>query len=580
MSANDERARSGGTTAAARVWLAILLPTIPALILEIVLVSSDLGSSSSLHFWSFVSAIAIPVSLFFSYRLLAAGLLKPILRIKETFEDIKNRHGDISVSLPAGDGDEIGRLGAAYNDFSHALKQMIAQSRQRSVNVSLGAAQLQSIINRVRQATDSQSKEASQVFQASQEATQAINEIAGHTQHIAQRNEHNLQEINTSSEELSRIQEQVKAIGEEVSRFQEVVDRLSTNSENVVSVLAMVRGFSEQTNLLALNASIEAARAGEAGRGFAVVADEVRNLSLKVSNATQQIDSSVAEMTTLVESTREGSQHIMNHVRDTDSFISITHGKFSELLKDFTALNGQLSEISAAVEELSYTNGATHENISSINRLSDNIRNEIEVSVRHSQSLEGASEELQVLLSNFRIGYGGFENIIGTARSWATEVQQQLQMLADSGHDLFDHNYRRTNPNQLPEKYDTRYVDAYERALQPLFDRFIQDRPEFMIASAFDINGYLPAHNSKISRPLTGDFETDNQLSRHRRIYDANRAEKRRASNTAPFLLQTFIRDTGEILNSVSVPLYVSDRHWGNFCTAFLPDQLLDVEQE
>ncbi|GGB84152.1 methyl-accepting chemotaxis protein [Marinobacterium zhoushanense] len=588
MAASEtEKSISSPSHTRTKLFLMLLLPSLPglALLALIIYLSVEAGPGtepqlSTLIPASLVIAALIPLSLILSYTLLNRSFLRRVFEIKQTFEEIKNRQGDISASLPVKGEDEIGRLGMAYNDFAQSLKRMIAQSRQRSVNVSLGAAQLQSIIQRVHRAAEQQSSQASLVFQASEEATQAINEIASHTQMIAQRNEHNLQEINASNGELSRIQDQVTAIGEEVSRFQQIVARLSENSGEVIDVLAMVQGFSEQTNLLALNASIEAARAGEAGRGFAVVADEVRNLSLKVSEATQRIDRSIAEMTSLVESTRTGSNNIMSHVRDTDTFISTTHGKFSELLHDFDALHNQLGEISAAVEQLSYANSATHDNISSINQLSDSIRDEIEISARHSRTLEEATEEMQELLSNFRIGFGGFEDIISTSRNWAREVEQQLQTLAKEGHDLFDHNYRRTNPNQLPEKYDTRYVDAYERALQPLFDRFIEQRPEFMIASAFDINGYLPAHNAKVSRPMTGDFNTDNALSRHRRLYAANRAEKRRATNTAPFLLQTFIRDTGEILNSISVPLYIGGRHWGNFCTGFLPERLLEIDAE
>ncbi|KEA63630.1 putative methyl-accepting chemotaxis protein IV [Marinobacterium lacunae] len=569
---------STGLPTRLKLLLMMSLPCLPALAVLGFALARPSAAASNLLTALLLAAASTLLLVALCYGLVHRTLLGPILRIRETFEAIKDRHGDISANLPVEGPSEIGRLGMAYNDFSDSLKGMIAKSRHSSVNVSLGAAQLQLNINKVQQAALTQSNQASLVFQASEEATQAINEIASHTQLIAQRNEHNLQEINTSNTELSRIRAQVKAIGEEVANFQQIVARLSTNSEQVINVLAMVQGFSEQTNLLALNASIEAARAGDAGRGFAVVADEVRNLSLKVSDATQQIDKSISEMGALVESTRTGSNTIMDHVRDTDTFISHTHGKFSELLNDFDTLNSQLSEISAAVEQLSYANSTTHDNISSINQLADSIRDEIEISARHSQTLEGATEEMQELLSNFRIGFGGFENIIGTARDWAKEVERELQKLADSGHDLFDHHYRRTNPNQLPEKYDTRYVSAYERVMQPLFDRFIQERPEFVIASAFDINGYLPAHNSKVSRPLTGDLDTDNALSRHRRLYNANRAEKRRASNTAPFLLQTFIRDTGEILNSISVPLYVSGRHWGNFCTGFMPEQLLEMK--
>ncbi|WP_051299276.1 methyl-accepting chemotaxis protein [Marinobacterium litorale] len=534
--------------------------------------------SASLDTGTLALLAALPILLLLAFLILNRALIKPLLQVKSTFEEIKNRHGDISASLPTTGSAELARTGEAYNDFSTALKQMIAQSRQRSVKVSLGAAQLQRIISKVQAAADNQSNGARLVFQSSQEATQAINEIAGHTQLIAQRNQHNLEEINNSSRELLRIKEQIQAIEQQVTQFQGTVQKLSANSENIVSVLAMVQGFSEQTNLLALNASIEAARAGEAGRGFAVVADEVRSLSLKVSDATHEIDANINDMTQLVESTRQGSQAIMAHVTETESFIGETHTKFGTMLNDFEQLNNQLGEISAAVEELSYTNGSTHDNISSINELSDNIQEEIEISAGYSQTLESATEEMQELLSHFHIGYGGFEEIISTAKGWANEVEQQLNRMAEEGHNLFDHNYQRINPDQQPEKFATGYAERYEQLLQPMFDRFIHEKPEFIIASAFDINGYLPAHNSKISKPITGDFETDNALSRHRRIYAGNRAEKRRAANTAPFLLQTFIRDTGEILNSISVPLYVSGRHWGNFCTAFAPERLLEID--
>lgn len=501
--------------------------------------------------------------------------LRPIGGMTEVLRAVRERDGDISATLPQYTHDEISSMAESYNDFSDSLKKMIASTRRRSVQVALSATQLQKVINEAHTSAAQQESQALMVFQASQEATSAIDEIAAHTLEISERNGKNLEEVRSSSSEMDRIMHQVQAVGRQISEFQSTVHQLSANSENIMRVLGMVKDFSDQTNLLALNASIEAARAGEAGRGFSVVADEVRSLSLKVSSATSEIDKNVSEMTTLVGNTREGADTIKEYITDTETFIGNTNTQFSNMVVDFEELNGQLSSISAAIDELAYTNRNTHEYVSDITKISEEIKDEMEVSKGHSGDLEKATEETQELLSRFIIGYGGFEEMIQAGRGWAQEAQTMLEDLEKQGTNVFDTHYRRTNDGQLPEKYDTSYVDLYESRMRPMFDRFITERPEFIYAIAVDRNGYAPAHHTKVSEPLTGNFDVDNMKSRNRRIYAGSRAEQRRASHTSPFLLQTFIRDTGEVLNDLSIPLYVNGKHWGSLIMGFEPKHLL-----
>ena len=518
-----------------------------------------------------IALLAGVFSIFFMRHL----FLRPVSAITQVLRQIKEKDGDISVTLPEFTHDEITDMAVSYNQFSDSLKKMIAESRRRSVSVALSATRLQKVLSQASASVSKQEEQAQLVFQSSQEATQAIDEVAGSTLMIGEKNGANMQEVRTSSQELMKVLDQIKSIRELVNSFQGTVAKLSENSTNITHILSMVQDFSDQTNLLALNASIEAARAGDAGRGFAVVADEVRNLSRQVSVATSEIDKNIGEMTSLVESTRTSAVDIQDYVQNTEGFIENTNSQFLKLVDDFEEVNSQLSGISAAIDELSYTNKQSHQHVSEITDIAQEIKHEMDESQKHSSELEVATEETQELLSRFIIGYGGFESMILSGRKWAQQTTQAIQNLADSGHNIFDTQYRRTNDGQLPEKYDLSYTNEFEAQLQPLFDRFISERSEFIYAIAIDKNGYAPAHHAKVSHPITGDFSVDNLKSRHRRIFVGNRAEIRRASHTSPFLLQTFIRDTGEVLNDLSIPIYINGQHWGALIMGFNPETLL-----
>lgn len=63
-----------------------------------------------------------------------------------------------------------------------------------------------------------------------------------------------------------------------------------------------LKGIAKKQTILSLNATIEAARSGEAGVGFAVVAKSMQDLSNQSAGIYTDIETSVAEITNLINS--------------------------------------------------------------------------------------------------------------------------------------------------------------------------------------------------------------------------------------------------------------------------------------
>lgn len=261
--------------------------------------------------------------------------VKPIRDITEVLQAVKDKNGDISAVLPDYTFDEISVMARSYNEFTEQLKDMISQTRTHSVDVALNAARVQKMVRQASSSSTAQEQQAEQIFESSSQSTQAIDEIAINATHISDQTQHNVRDIHQSSTDLARVSEQIQGVERQARSFQETVSTLSRNSENITNILRLVEEFSDQTNLLALNASIEAARAGDAGRGFAVVADEVRELSRKVGEATQQIGTNIAEMSSLVGQTEEGAGAILDSVQEAEGLLTRTSDQFIGMVASF-----------------------------------------------------------------------------------------------------------------------------------------------------------------------------------------------------------------------------------------------------
>ena len=126
---------------------------------------------------------------------------------------------------------------------------------------------------------------------------------------------------------------------------------------------------------------------------------------------------------------------------------------------------------------------------------------------------------------------------------------------------LFDRNYVPI-PNTNPQKYTTKYDAFFDRVISPFQEQIVNSDDRVIICVCIDNNGYLPCHNLRYTKPLTGNPEIDNINNRTKRMIN-DRVGLRAAHQTDGYLLQTFRRVTGEIINDMTLPLFIRGRHWG-----------------
>ena len=500
-------------------------------------------------------------------------IVRPVRLISKVFDEIAHGEGDFSRDLPCVTHDELRELATSYNRFAAKMREIIGAVRTTSVRIARDAVRVRAGVEGSAKDARDQGRMTEAVFGASTESTSAIDSVSASAQSISGSTTKNLEIARASLGEMQDIAGKINAVSEKVLRFNHTVDDLSKRSESVREIASLIREIADQTNLLALNAAIEAARAGEAGRGFAVVADEVRKLAERVNKAAEEITGNIDGMIGRVINTRAENDVINADVLQAREVVGKSAQQFEFMVGEFEATGEQLLQIASAMEELSATNAQVHENVTAIHEVSGSVAQRMAESENWTGELSRATEAVQELVSRFRIGQGAFDRAVSEVRGFRDRVQAQLEEMHQTRIDVFDRRYDPI-PKTQPQKFKVSWGDEYARRCQQILEGCLSAVPGCAFAVAVNIDSYLSAHNLKYSRPLTGNPEADLAGNRTCRKFDRP-AEVRSARNTAALLLQTYLRDTGEILCDIAMPITVAGRHWGNVRVGVAAEALL-----
>ncbi len=305
-----------------------------------------------------------------------------------------------AVPLKAGDRDsvlasvEAVRQGLASNVGT--FRQLAEQVNAEASSVSQGAA-------RISDSARVQSDSAASMAAAIEELSVSVNHLADNAGMAHELTSQAGQQAELGSDTIRRVGADIDRVAGTISSSASTINALGAETEQISSIVAVIREIADQTNLLALNAAIEAARAGETGRGFAVVADEVRKLAERTTKATAEIGSMIASTQHSAKEAVRSMEAAVGQVEAGVNGARSADAAMGQIQQGSRELVTVTNEISLALKEQSAASQDIAQNVERIVQMAGNTTEAAEQGAAAATRLENVAQALQSSVAHFRI---------------------------------------------------------------------------------------------------------------------------------------------------------------------------------
>lgn len=333
--------------------------------------------------------------------LIGRNILQPIEAARKAALDIAD--GNLTRSIEQGTQDEIGELLGALAMMQDNLRKLVGEIRNTAENLDNSSGQMLRATDQINQASARQSESSAAMAAAVEELTVSIHQVSDNAGVAHETADRSGTSASQGADVVLRMNEDIRMIASNMNETASAVSNLGAMSNEIGSIIGVIRDIADQTNLLALNAAIEAARAGEQGRGFAVVADEVRKLAERTTQSTtaiSQIVTKVAQQTTIAVSSMEAQ---VQRVRDSDALARQAEESIRNITEESARVLGAVNDISSALREQAQASNDIAVNVEHIAQMSQENQNSTEETAVVADQLKALSEELTKLTRRFAL---------------------------------------------------------------------------------------------------------------------------------------------------------------------------------
>lgn len=292
----------------------------------------------------------------------------------------------------------LGHLDTMRMSLSGLIHQL-SHDANRLVDFS---TQLATTAQQVASSASHGSQASSNMAATVEEMTSSLSHIAENVLHAS----HSVEETGNIATEggtqILNLARSMSIIAVSVKESSERITDLDQLSNEIRSIVDVIKGIADQTNLLALNAAIEAARAGETGRGFAVVADEVRKLAELTANATGDIACKIEAIQDNIRNVVATMEHSVEEVLNGEQLAGQGAQAINNIKSATNSIIDIVSNINTAIQENSLASQSAAKNVEEVAQLVDENAQAAQQVAKTAESLTTLASDLNRTTHQFK----------------------------------------------------------------------------------------------------------------------------------------------------------------------------------